>query len=132
MKTPKHILVIRLSALGDVAMTVPVLKVFSETYPGIKLTVLSKVFFKPLFEDLPNTDFIEADVYGKHKGMGLLKLAKELKSLGIDAVADLHHVIRSKVITQYLSVSGIKTVRIDKAEVKKKHSLGKLKKSSSN
>jgi len=120
MKTPKHILVIRLSALGDVAMTVPVLKVFSETYPEIRLTVLSKAFFKPLFEDLPNTSFLEADVYGKHKGIGLLKLAKEIKSLKIDAVADLHNVIRSKIITQYLSVSGIKTVRIDKGRSEKK------------
>jgi ADP-heptose:LPS heptosyltransferase len=120
LKTPKHILVIRLSALGDVAMTVPVLKVFSETYPDIKLTVLSKAIFNPLFADLPNTDFLEADVYGKHKGIGLLKLANVIKSLGIDAVADLHNVIRSNIITQYLRVSGIKTIRIDNGRSEKK------------
>ena len=128
MKTPKHILVIRLSALGDVAMTVPVLKVFTETYPNIRLTVLSKVFLKPLFEDLSNTDFLEADVYGKHKGVGLLKLAKEIKSLGIDAVADFHNVIRSNIITQYLSVSGIKTARIDKGRSEKKALTREIKK----
>ena len=128
METPKHILVIRLSAMGDVAMTVPVLKVFSETYPDIRLTVLSKGFFKPLFEDLSNTNFLEADVYGKHKGLGLLKLAKEIKSLGIDAVVDLHHVIRSKIITQYLSVSGIKTARIDKGRSEKKALTREIKK----
>lgn len=120
MKTPKHILVIRLSALGDVAMIVPVLKVFSETYPEVKLTILSRAFFKPLFEELPNTYFLEADVYGKHKGIGILKLAKEIKSLGVDAVVDLHNVIRSKIITQYLRVSGIKSVSIDKGRSEKK------------
>ena len=54
MKKPGHILVIRLSALGDVAMTLPVLRRVSETYPELKFTVLTRQFFAPLFEDLPN------------------------------------------------------------------------------
>ena len=32
-KEPKHILVIRLSAMGDVAMTVPVLRAFTKQHP---------------------------------------------------------------------------------------------------
>ncbi|MCH7784467.1 MAG: glycosyltransferase family 9 protein [Bacteroidetes bacterium] len=120
MSKPTHILVIRLSALGDVAMTVPVLSVFAQSYPKVKLTVLSRAFFKPLFEDIPNINFLEADVYGKHKGIGLLKLAREAKKLGVDAIADLHDVIRSKVITQYLRVSGIKIATIDKGRTEKK------------
>ncbi len=128
MKLPKHILVIRLSALGDVAMIIPVLKVFSQTYPEVKLTILSRAFFKPLFEDFPNIDFLEADVYVKHKVIGLLKLAKEIKKLGINGVADLHNVIRSKIITQYLSVSGIKTASIDKGRSEKKSLTREIKK----
>ena len=72
------------------------------------------------FEDIPNVDFIEADVYGKHKGLGLFKLANEAKGLGINAVADLHNVIRSKILTKYLSVSGIKSATIDKGRKEKK------------
>jgi len=64
-------------------MTVPVLQAFSQTYPEIKLTILSRAFFKPFFEDIPNLNFLDADVYGKHKGIGLLKLAKEAKELGV-------------------------------------------------
>lgn len=120
MKLPTHILVIRLSAMGDVAMIVPVLHLFSETYPDVKLTVLSRAFFKPFFEDIPNINFLEADVYGKHKGIGLLKLANKAKRLGIDTVADLHNVIRSKIITNYLSVNSIKTATIDKGRKEKK------------
>jgi len=105
--------------MGDVAMVVPVLRVFSKTYPEVKLTILSRAFFKPFFEDLPNVNFLEADVYGKHKGMGLFNLAKEAKSLGIDAVADMHNVIRSKIITKFLSVSGIKTATLDKGRKEK-------------
>jgi ADP-heptose:LPS heptosyltransferase len=120
MKRPTHILVIRLSALGDAAMTVPVLRVVAETYPDLKFTVVSRVFYKPIFDGIPNVKFLEADVYGKHKGIGLLKLAKEAKKLGVDAVADLHSVIRSKVITNFLGYSGIRTATIDKGRAEKK------------
>lgn len=115
-----HILVIRLSAMGDVAMTVPVLSVFSQTYPDVTLTVISKPSYKPLFSTIENLHFLEADVYGEHKNFGLLKLAKEAKKLGVVAVADLHNVIRSKIITGYLSINGITTAAIDKGRKEKK------------
>ena len=120
MDKPKHILVIRLSAMGDVAMAVPMLRVLAQTYPEVKITMLSRPFFKPLFEGIPNLEFLEADVYGKHKRFGLIKLANEAKDLEIDAVADLHSVIRSKVITGFLKLKGLKTATIDKGRTKKK------------
>jgi len=120
MPKPTHILVIRLSAMGDVAMTVPVLRVLAQTYPELKITVLSRPFFKPFFEEIPNLDFLEADVYGEHKRFGLIKLANQAKDLGIDAVADLHNVIRSKIITKYLKFKGLETATIDKGRSEKK------------
>ena len=107
--------------MGDVAMIVPILRVFSETYPEVKLTVVSRAFFKPFFEDIKNVNFLEAEVEGKHKGFfGLLKLSKEAKSLEIDAVADLHNVIRSKIITKCLWFLGKKTATVNKGRVEKK------------
>jgi len=120
MLNPKHILVIRLSAMGDVAMTVPVLRVVAKTYPEVKLTVLSRGQYKPLFKDLQNLQFLEADVYGKHRGLRLLKLAIEAKELGIDSVADLHNVIRSKILTNYLKLNRIKVAVLDKGRAQKK------------
>jgi ADP-heptose:LPS heptosyltransferase len=120
MSLPNHILIIRLSALGDIAMTVPVLRVLAATYPNVKLTMMSRKYAKPLFDDIAGMQFLEADVKGAHKGVGLLKLATEARSLGIDAVADLHNVIRSKVIRNYLSISGIKSSVIDKGRAEKK------------
>ena len=118
-KPTKHILVIRLSAMGDVAMTVPVLMAFTEQYPDVKLTVLTREIFKPLFRDLENVSVFHADVKGKHKGVfGLWKLSKELKKLGIDAVADLHNVLRSNILKFFLF--GIKCVQIDKGRTEKK------------
>ncbi len=120
MAKPTHILVIRLSAMGDVAMTVPVLRILAQTYPALKITVLSRPFLKPLFEDIPNLNFLEADVDGEHKRFGLIKLANQAKDLGIDAVADLHDVIRSKILTNYLKFKGIETETIDKGRAEKK------------
>jgi ADP-heptose:LPS heptosyltransferase len=95
--------------------------VFSETYPEVQLTVLSKAFFKPFFQDFTNVVFLEADINGKHKGfMGLLKLSKEANSLEVNAVADLHNVIRSKIITRYLKVLGKKTATLNKGRKEKK------------
>lgn len=105
--------------MGDVAMTVPVLRVLTQTYPEVKLTIISRPFFKPLFEGIANLNFMEADVYGKHKRFGLIKLAEEAKLEGIDAVADLHNVIRSKIITNYLKWKGLSTATIDKGRSEK-------------
>ena len=88
MKNQKHILVIRLSAMGDVAMTAVVIKAFVAQNPDTKITMLSRAFLKPIFEDIPNVNFYAADTKGKHKGiLGIYKLYKELKTLNIDAVA---------------------------------------------
>ncbi|KFB01224.1 heptosyltransferase [Mangrovimonas yunxiaonensis] len=119
MPTPKHILVIRLSAMGDVAMTVPVLRAFAKQYPQVKLTVLTRGFFAPMFEGIPNVSVYKADVKGKHKGiLGLWKLSKELKALQINAMADLHNVLRSKILKRFLV--GIPTAQIDKGRAEKK------------
>ncbi|RXJ52464.1 glycosyltransferase family 9 protein [Gelidibacter gilvus] len=118
-KLPKHILVIRLSAMGDVAMTIPVLRAFTEQYPEVKLTVLTREFFTPFFRDLKNVSVYAPDLKGKHEGFfGLLELSKELRILGIDAVADLHNVLRSKILKIFLL--DLKIIQVDKGRTEKK------------
>jgi len=119
MSQPNHILVIRFSAMGDVAMTVPVLRAFTSQHPQVKVSVVTRGFFKPFFEDLPNVEVFVADLKGKHKGvLGLYKLSKELRKLGFDAVADLHNVLRSKILKLFFF--GKKVVQIDKGRAEKK------------
>jgi ADP-heptose:LPS heptosyltransferase len=120
MERPRHILVIRLSAMGDVAMMVPVLKAFTEKYPDVKLTLLTRRFFAPLFEELPNVQVFEAEVKGKHKGVGgLYKLSSELLDLKIDAVADLHNVLRSNVLKLFFKLKGLPVRQINKGRREK-------------
>lgn len=120
MPKPKHILVIRLSAMGDVAMTVPVLRAFTSQYPDVKITVLTREFFKPLFRDLNNISVYPAHVKKNHKGIrGLYKLSKEIKQLECDAVADLHKVLRSKILKPMLGIRKVATIHKGRKEKKR-------------
>ncbi|GAA4295805.1 glycosyltransferase family 9 protein [Aestuariibaculum suncheonense] len=105
--------------MGDVAMTVPVLRAFTKQYPLVKLTVLTRGFFMPFFKDIANVTVFPADLKGKHKGVfGLYKLSKELKALGITQVADLHNVLRTNILKTFFL--GTKVVQIDKGRAEKK------------
>ena len=116
----KHIAVMRLSAMEDVAMTVPVLKALVQQHSDLKITVISRPFFKPFFEGIPNLTFFDFDDKQRHKGFfGLLRLFQELNTLQIDAFADLHNVLRSKVVRTLFTLSGKQTASIDKGREEK-------------
>lgn len=102
-------------------MTVPVLRAMELKYPEVKITVVSRPFFKPLFNNLSNVSFFAADVNNRHKGFfGILKLFSDLKKLDIDAFADIHNVLRSKILGILFSLSGKKCVKINKGRKEKK------------
>jgi len=107
--------------MGDVAMTVPVLRAFVKQYPEVKLTVISRPFFKPFFDGIPNLEFFAFDEKERHKGfLGLLRLFKDVKQLKIDAFADLHNVLRSKIVGLLFALSGKKRAIVDKGREGKK------------
>lgn len=133
-----HLLVIRSSAMGDVAMTVPALKALRERNPDLKITLLTRAFFQPFFRELshssveqsdggvkfdesPNFRFIEPDYEGRHKGfIGLIRLYRDISSFGITHVADLHDVLRTKVLRPLLRMSGCKVAIINKGRAEKR------------
>ena len=110
----------RLSAMGDVAMTVPILRAFVLQYPKIKITVISVPFFKPLFDTIPNVSFFAFDEKKRHKGfLGLFRLFQDLAALNIDTFADLHNVLRSKVVRTLFKTSGKLIAFVDKGRSEK-------------
>lgn len=121
MKKPAHILVIRLSALGDVAMIVPVLRALAHQNPEVKITLLTRPFFSPLFADIPHIDVFPVDLKNRHKGFaGLIRLFRDLKKLRFDAVADLHQVLRSVILGVLFRLSGTAVKTIHKGRLDKK------------
>lgn len=117
----KHILVFRLSAMGDVAMTIPVLRAVTAQNPDVRITVVSREFFKPFFEGIERVDFFSVDLKERHKGFfGLIRLYNDLDKLSLNMVADLHNVLRSKIVRTFFWLSGKKTAFLDKGRNEKK------------
>jgi ADP-heptose:LPS heptosyltransferase len=107
--------------MGDVAMTVPVLRALVLQHPDVKITVVSRPFFQPFFEGIPNVNFFGVDLKERHKGfIGLFRLFSDLRKLDIDLVADLHNVLRSKVVRTLFALSGKKFAATDKGRAEKK------------
>lgn len=120
---PRHLLVIRTSAMGDVAMLPHALRVLKEVYPDVKVTVATKSLFHPFFEGL-DVDFLDMDVYRVHRGIrGALRFAREAAAQKIDAVADVHDVLRSKMVRAALALRGIPVAAIRKERNEKKRRL---------
>jgi ADP-heptose:LPS heptosyltransferase len=112
----EHILVIRFSALGDVAMAVPVVWALATQYPDIRVTVLSKAFARALFTDLaPNVNFMEADLKHEYRGMrGLNALYRRLVAKQFTKIADLHDVLRSEYLRMRFNVGHYRVEHINK------------------
>ncbi len=112
----EHILVIRFSALGDVAMVVPVVWALARQYPDIRITVLSKGFARPLFDDLaPNVNFMEADIKREYHGVkGLNALYRRLVAKQFTKVADLHNVLRSEYLRVRFNLGRYRVEHINK------------------
>lgn len=112
----EHILVIRFSALGDVAMTVPVVWALTHQYPDLRVTVLSRPSSRQFFEDLaPNVNFMAADIKGEYRGMkGLNALYRRLVAKQFTAVADLHNVLRSEYLRLRFNIGRYQVAHIDK------------------
>ena len=118
----KKLLVIRFSALGDIAMSVPVVYDLATQYPDLEITMLSREMARPLFERMPNNvHFLAADLKGRHKGLfGLWRLWRDAHLSDFDYIADFHDVLR----TWWLRTEGClrrkKVAKIDKGRKGKK------------
>ena len=121
--TSVRLLVIRLSAMGDVAMVAPVLVALRRNYPNLRITVLTPKFLQPFFREVGNIEFFAPDLKGRHKGVaGLLRLGRDLGRF--DMVADLHDVLRSKGLCRLMKLRGTRIERIDKGRAEKKNADG--------
>lgn len=100
-------------------MTVPVVAAFSEAHPKVKISVLTRQQYAPLFAHISTVEVIGVDLKNEFKGFfGLLRLAKKINTLKVDTVADLHNVLRTKVLNALLPKQ--QWVVLDKARSEKR------------
>lgn len=85
----KHVLVIRLSALGDVALMAPLVREYAEANRDLTFTVAGPPLLEPLFEGEANVHYL-----GLKKKQSFVKIYRALNAVGADTVVDLHRVNR--------------------------------------
>ncbi len=107
-----RILIIRLSSIGDVILTTPILKKIKEKNPSIIIDFLVLDKFKEAIIGNPNIDNLIIFKKGKHDGFNnIRKFSKELKKNNYHYVFDLHTKIRSRLITIFLNEKTFRYVK---------------------
>lgn len=116
---PRHLLVVRTSAMGDVAMLSHALRALMTAYPDLKVTLATRPLFRPFFEGL-DVDILDVNTQAEHRTLrSMFALARRVRDLGVDAVADVHDVWRTKCFRFALRLYGVRTSHIDKGHVEK-------------
>lgn len=112
------VLMARFSALGDVAMTIPVVYSACRCWPDVSFVMLTRPALTSLFINPPdNLRVVGADVKGEYKGVrGLMRLASEMRrEFRPDAFLDLHNVLRTNVLGLFLSLRGVRKYTLQKS-----------------
>ena len=116
-----HILIIRLSALGDVAMTIPAIYSCARSNPRHVFHIVTSLFCAQLFIDAPHNVILHPIDRGKQHGLlGTWRTLCQLHVLPIDAVADLHNVLRSWIIDWSFRLRGCRVQMLDKMRHERK------------
>lgn len=115
-----RVLAYRLSAFGDVAMTVPVLTEFLQQNPNVEVVMLSRKNFESLFDGIPRLIFKGIEVKNYKGFLKIRQLAVELiEEFNPDYITDLHDVIRTKIFNKTFKGKGFKVFKIDKGKEEK-------------
>jgi len=113
----QSVLIARFSAIGDVAMTVPVIYSACRCYPDIRFVMVTRPAMANIFVNAPDNLCVEGiDVNNDYKGpAGMHRLVSWLDAkYSFDAFIDLHNVIRTRLMGFFCFLRGIRTIRLNK------------------
>ena len=92
-------LIIRLSSIGDIILTTPLVRALRKAYPDALIDYLVKEEFRELLVNNPHID----NVYSFDPANGIkdiIKWRKKIKRNGYNSILDLHGSIRSILMTR--------------------------------
>lgn len=112
----RSVLIARFSALGDVAMTVPVIYSACACYPDVTFTFVTRSSMTSIFINPPanlNVVGVRLDDYSGTGG--IYRLFRELrKKYRFDAFIDLHDVLRTKLLRLFCHIHRLPVATINK------------------
>lgn len=89
-------LIIRLSSIGDIVLTTPVIRCLKNTLPDAEIHYLTKASFANIL--LENPYISQLHLWGKHEK----EILQKLKNENFDCIIDLHHNLRTLRIKRFL------------------------------
>lgn len=113
----RSVLILRFSALGDVAMAVPVVYGVCMSNPDVRFVFVTKAPVAGLLINPPeNLTVVGVDLKVKYKGLtGVRHLLRDMvNSYGVTDLADLHDVLRTKYARFLGWLRGLRVEYIDK------------------
>lgn len=115
-----NLLVIRFSAMGDVALLTPALIAVVAKYPNVQINLITRGNFSPFFFNIPNVHVTGLNLK-KYRGLaGMWNLYKNIAQLGpFDKVLDLHGSIRSSLLSWIFKWKGVPIYKINKGRKEK-------------
>ena len=114
-------LILRFSSMGDVVMTIPIIRCLQKKYPENKFIFVTRPKFTPFFKEFNNVETFEIDLKKRHKGfLGLFRLFSDLRKINPKRIADLHSVLRTKIVTFLFRIFFVKVSVIDKKRKERK------------
>jgi ADP-heptose:LPS heptosyltransferase len=121
LKSSRNLVFLRFSSLGDVAISIPLIRCVLSSYPKINITFVTKKKFTPLFDEFKNLNILELDSSGRHSGFnGLLTLFSDIKKLDPIGIVDLHGSLRTNFLKFFFFFSSIRYKKIHKGRIEKR------------
>lgn len=117
-----NVAVARFSAIGDVAMSVPVVYSACRCYPDVRFFFVTRPAMVGIFVNAPsNLKVIGVDVKSEYTGVGGMRrlVAKLSEEHGIDCFIDLHDVLRTRLMRIFWRLKGVRTVALNKGRARK-------------
>ncbi len=118
-----NVLIARFSAIGDVALTVPVVYSACRCYPDVHFVMVTRPSMTSIFVNAPaNLTVIGVDVNHDYQGpAGMRRLVNEIDNkYHIDAFVDLHDVIRTQLMRLFCRLKGKRVTHINKGRAGKR------------
>lgn len=110
MREPTNILIARLSSIGDIILTTPVIRSLRAAYPRAKISFLVKREFAHLVQYNPELN--EVIVFDKSKGIKeLFRVRKLIKKKRFDWLVDLHNNLRTNFLKHTVYFDDVTTYR---------------------
>ncbi|MDE6443620.1 MAG: glycosyltransferase family 9 protein [Muribaculaceae bacterium] len=118
----RNILITRFSALGDVALALPVVYDACRKNPGRNFVFLTRKLPAKLFIDHPENLTVVGIDTAAYKGVaGLRRLFRELmEKYAFDTYVDLHDVLRTSILRILARLGGLRVTKIHKGRREKK------------